>query len=94
MPSSESAAEVVAKFGTSSAAISCFKGTMHALACSASYPDAVRKTLVAGGENAGRAMLVCLLLQPGAMHGACVMACLQHDLAACMMQQARQCHVC
>ena len=34
---------------------------MHVLACSASYSDAVRQTLIAGGENVGRAMLVRVL---------------------------------
>ena len=39
-------------------AASCFQGVVHVLACSASYADAVRKSLVAGGKNVGRAMLV------------------------------------
>ena len=38
--------------------MSCFKGIVHALACSASYADGIRRTLVAGGENVGRASLV------------------------------------
>ena len=41
-------------------AMSCFKGIAHALACSASYADGVRQSLLAGGENVGRACLVCV----------------------------------
>ena len=50
--------EAVEAFGADSMAMSCFKGIVHALACSASYADGVRTTLVAGGENVGRASLV------------------------------------
>lgn len=50
--------DAVVQEGPGSQAAACFYGALHAAAASASYADAVRKTAVGGGENAGRAQLV------------------------------------
>ena len=81
-------AEAVQAFGANSSAASCFQGVVHVLACSAGYADAVRKSLLGGGENVGRAMLVCLLHGPRTvqMRQALLGMCLKKN--ACMGQCA------